>query len=205
MTTAFTRICTRSCSCSAVAAFAPAVEQCVICQDDMDNNDEIVELRCQHKFHGRCIVSHLRGDNRCPICRDDPDSDNDPDPAALGYDINDESDDMTPRISVKAALKAAHAAAKTNKNVKKSLETLKKWKNDAKESRHQLKHMYAELRPKEDRIEDKIIAYEKRKWKKFEHKHKQLIGKVKDLRSNLLRAERYAKATKGRLAKKYGA
>lgn len=43
---------------------------CSICLDVIDNLDSKTDLRCGHEFHARCIVSALRHDTRCPICRD---------------------------------------------------------------------------------------------------------------------------------------
>merc|ERR1719487_2328049 len=54
---------------------SPAADRhrcCVICQDKMDVPASIVTLQCMHCFHGQCIVTHLREDPRCPVCRDEP-------------------------------------------------------------------------------------------------------------------------------------
>lgn len=195
----FTR-CLRSCghvACPHATPSTPTVEQCVICQEDMDVQDAVVRLRCDHAFHGTCITTHLRGDNRCPVCRDDPFND--------GYEESfDDEEEDTPRVTVKTALKAARAAAKTNKNVKKSLETLKKWKKTAKEARKKLKHAHNELRPVEDSIEDKISAFESKEWAMFNRKHKKQMDEMEEYRRTVSRAHSYARAAKYRIAKRYG-
>lgn len=43
--------------------------ECPICLDQMTASST---LSCGHAFHSECIISHLRKDNRCPICRDAP-------------------------------------------------------------------------------------------------------------------------------------
>ena len=47
-------------------------EICVICQDILDNGDDLYRLpECGHGYHTNCIVSWFRsGNNRCPCCGD---------------------------------------------------------------------------------------------------------------------------------------
>ena len=43
---------------------------CSICMDAMKKNDEIIELKCSHKYHANCILKYLKEYNhRCPVCR----------------------------------------------------------------------------------------------------------------------------------------
>ena len=51
---------------------------CVICLDVMDVPAAIVTLDCGHKFHGACIVKNMYTSTRCPVCRNDPDEDDQP-------------------------------------------------------------------------------------------------------------------------------
>jgi hypothetical protein len=45
-------------------------EICVICQDVLDNGEEMYRLpECEHGYHTNCIVTWFRsGNNRCPCC-----------------------------------------------------------------------------------------------------------------------------------------
>ena len=43
--------------------------ECTICKDDVEG--ECVRLKCRHIFHRECIVSWLRINATCPICRSD--------------------------------------------------------------------------------------------------------------------------------------
>ena len=42
---------------------------CSICCEKMIQNDEFIELECDHSFHNSCLKKWLEIDNTCPICR----------------------------------------------------------------------------------------------------------------------------------------
>ena len=45
-------------------------EICPICHEKMEENDEITQLGCKHKFHKDCIAGWFNtGKKTCPICR----------------------------------------------------------------------------------------------------------------------------------------
>ena len=45
-------------------------EDCAICMNEMEENDEITQLGCKHKFHKDCIAGWFNtGKKTCPICR----------------------------------------------------------------------------------------------------------------------------------------
>eukprot|EP00756_Hemistasia_phaeocysticola_P013647 Hpha_TRINITY_DN15292_c8_g9::TRINITY_DN15292_c8_g9_i1::g.68358::m.68358 len=51
---------------------------CAVCQDEMQEGDEYVQMPCGHLFHNDCISPWLARHNSCPTCRheletDDPD------------------------------------------------------------------------------------------------------------------------------------
>ena len=43
-------------------------EECPICITDFSNNEKVVKLKCNHKFHYNCIINVKS--NSCPICRE---------------------------------------------------------------------------------------------------------------------------------------
>ena len=43
------------------------MSHCVICLDNIKNNQEIVKLKCNHIFHYTCL-SKIKN-NLCPLCR----------------------------------------------------------------------------------------------------------------------------------------
>ena len=45
---------------------------CVICQESLTDDQNVVSLRCCHRFHGQYLCDHLVHDGRCPVCRDSP-------------------------------------------------------------------------------------------------------------------------------------
>lgn len=44
-------------------------EDCPICLNDFDDNEEVCFLDCTHMFHQNCIVEWVRKKNTCPLCR----------------------------------------------------------------------------------------------------------------------------------------
>ncbi|MFC1842998.1 RING finger domain-containing protein [Candidatus Dependentiae bacterium] len=44
-------------------------ENCTICLCEMENNRNIKELVCKHKFHENCIDKWIKQNRTCPICR----------------------------------------------------------------------------------------------------------------------------------------
>ncbi|XP_060065357.1 E3 ubiquitin-protein ligase RNF181-like [Ylistrum balloti] len=52
--------------------------KCPVCLGLFDEEDEVKEIPCSHKFHSKCILPWLDKVNSCPMCRhelptDDPD------------------------------------------------------------------------------------------------------------------------------------
>lgn len=46
------------------------MDPCPICLDEMSPNTDVQELSCHHRYHSKCIITALRIDPRCPVCRD---------------------------------------------------------------------------------------------------------------------------------------
>lgn len=44
-------------------------EDCPICLNDFEDDEEVCFLDCTHKFHHNCIVQWVREKNTCPLCR----------------------------------------------------------------------------------------------------------------------------------------
>lgn len=42
---------------------------CVICQEDIKNNDIIREINCNHSFHINCIDNWFVENKKCPMCK----------------------------------------------------------------------------------------------------------------------------------------
>lgn len=44
---------------------------CIICQENLINEECFTLKECKHKYHTNCIISWFRnGDSRCPLCGD---------------------------------------------------------------------------------------------------------------------------------------
>jgi len=44
-------------------------EECSICKDEYHLNEEVMQLGCNHRFHGDCIKRWLDLSSSCPVCR----------------------------------------------------------------------------------------------------------------------------------------
>ena len=48
----------------------PIEHVCSICLDNLNNNKELHTLQeCNHQFHSSCLITWLRINNGCPMCR----------------------------------------------------------------------------------------------------------------------------------------
>jgi hypothetical protein len=190
-----------SCGCvafPAMCAHSDALTVCVICQEEIAADETTVQMGCDHKFHGQCLVNHLQYDVRCPICRyskqDNPDY--------MSSD-EDEEDDQPVRVTLSSALKLARKSK--DKNVKKSLATIRKWKT----TKAELKKKHVTLRNALYRMEDEQVdevaeQYERRLRDRFNRNHRDDFINVKTSRLEYKRAQGIMKRTQTRLAKKFG-
>ncbi|KAI4377305.1 hypothetical protein MLD38_014957 [Melastoma candidum] len=46
-------------------------DECAVCIERFRIGENLVNLRCEHKFHTRCLVPWLENNNHCPCCRTD--------------------------------------------------------------------------------------------------------------------------------------
>lgn len=44
---------------------------CVICQENIEKNNDIKKLSCQHIFHSKCIDPWLSKEKSCPFCKEE--------------------------------------------------------------------------------------------------------------------------------------
>ena len=42
---------------------------CCICLDKFNENDELIVLKCNHRFHTKCIINWFEKELTCPLCR----------------------------------------------------------------------------------------------------------------------------------------
>ena len=45
-----------------------STDSCAICLDKLSNVDLFV-TRCGHQYHGTCMISHIKKNDNCPLCR----------------------------------------------------------------------------------------------------------------------------------------
>ena len=50
-------------------------DDCSICLDSLDNEEEVYTLNCEHKYHNDCITRWLHTNPNCPLCREPVDAD----------------------------------------------------------------------------------------------------------------------------------
>lgn len=44
-------------------------EDCSICLEQLDNENDIITTKCNHKFHKECLSEWKKVNNTCPLCR----------------------------------------------------------------------------------------------------------------------------------------
>jgi hypothetical protein len=42
---------------------------CTICLEEFNNDEEIIKLKCNHFFHSKCIDDWIKKNQSCPLCR----------------------------------------------------------------------------------------------------------------------------------------
>ena len=102
---------------------------CVICLSslsDENNEDNIFNLECNHKFHTKCIMEWFRSSNgNCPLCNDNPFQQNN------NYSIFYHSNLLDNRFkTIKQYSRKKEAPEKLKKEIKKFNELNKKY-NDS--------------------------------------------------------------------------
>lgn len=181
---------------------------CAICLDVIDPDDpNSHRLDCDHVFHAKCLVPHLTRDPRCPCCRFYPSDYVHPEHLDdyMGYDSFDDNEDIVPRgPTFKEGIKAARKLAKTNKSIKRTFNTIKKWKDARKDAKKRCKEMEQKLRPLEDSLDEKIEKYTIKMQASFDKKHAVLIGKLKDNRKDAQKARTQYRSARNRVAEKGG-
>ena len=52
-----------------VDKLCPEKKKCIICLENFEKNDKIINLSCLHMFHDYCIKKWVKEYNYCPICK----------------------------------------------------------------------------------------------------------------------------------------
>lgn len=47
------------------------IRECVICLQNININEKIIKLRCNHYFHKSCVLLWINKNKTCPTCRKD--------------------------------------------------------------------------------------------------------------------------------------
>lgn len=176
-------------------------EKCVICQDDIVS-DAYEFGCCTAKFHAKCAADFMiRGNNRCPCCRELPPlfkQEN------VHVDSSDSESDAEPVVTFRHGLIIAHRMAETDGRVKRSFETIKKWKTTWRKERIELKKLRLQLKPLEAEMERDIERFRKIRKKTFERKNASLIKEYVEANARRRRAfSNYANTMK-RVARRGG-
>jgi len=53
-------------------------EECIICQEEYQEGEEVTVLPCKHEFHVTCVVPWLEKHHTCPTCRHELDQEGPP-------------------------------------------------------------------------------------------------------------------------------
>lgn len=44
-------------------------EECAVCLEELKEEETLMQLPCDHRFHSKCLVPWLHNNNHCPCCR----------------------------------------------------------------------------------------------------------------------------------------
>jgi hypothetical protein len=47
------------------------IRECVICIEDINVNEKIIKLSCNHYYHKKCLLPWINVSKTCPMCRID--------------------------------------------------------------------------------------------------------------------------------------
>jgi len=174
----------------------PSDNMCVVCQESITDDQNVVTLRCCHRFHGQCLCDHLVHDGRCPICRDSPYAD--------PYDYSSEEDDEPRGVSVKEAIKNAKASRKNCKQTNRMLKTITKWRKQRQDARARVRALYQRLAPLEEAIYKKVEEMEKKLFVNLKRREATLYDSIEKTRNESSRASANYTSAQLRVAEKYG-
>jgi len=174
---------------------------CVVCQDEIDEaKGNTVTLRCGHVFHGQCLCDHLVCDNRCPVCRDAPES--------YGYtasvDIEDDyEEENNQRIPRYVALANAQCDV-NNLSTGRMVKTMNKWKREKLTAIRKSNRLRRQIKSCKVALNKKVKLFEKKLMDKFKSDHAHLFEERKTVRRTISRARCNLEASRDRIAKRYG-
>ena len=166
-------------------------DKCPICLEPMSENT--VSLRCNHVFHGQCLVDALLHNARCPVCRDSPRDDDD--------DLSDSDDGF---VTYGEGYKRATEAAQTDKSIAKLFTTMNKWKKERVERRTKLRAEKKKLKPLRQAMKNKVKDYKTELELKFKKKNSKLVEEEQAAKNEYHTADAQYHAAKTRIAKKGG-
>lgn len=175
----------------------PVDDMCVVCQEPITDDQNVVTLRCCHRFHGQCLCDHLVHDGRCPICRDSPYAD--------PFDYDYESEEEEPRsVTVKEAIQSARANRKNCKQTDRMLKTISKWRKERKEAGARVRALRKRLSSMENAIFQKVDEMEKKLFANLKRREATLYDSVDKSCKEISRAHANYSSAQQRVAQKYG-
>ena len=166
-------------------------DKCPICLEPMSENT--VSLRCNHVFHGQCLVDALLHNARCPVCRDSPRDDDD--------DLSDSDDGF---VTYGEGYKRATEAAQTDKSIAKLFTTMKKWKKERVTRRAKFRAGKKKLKPLRQAMKNKVKDYKTELELKFKKANSKLVEQEQAAKNEYNTADAQYHAARTRIAKKGG-
>lgn len=161
-------------------------------------------LVCGHTFHSGCIITHLRRDHRCPVCRKDGQGNVAPPSRELQMqteaDLLSESEQDS--VSFNVALNAARQS--TDPRIKAQLQNLKKWTRTYRNAKKTRDTFNKYLAPFDDAVELHVSNYALSLWDNHRKKHKEIYVNIEHTEKQLTNAARTISRIKRRLASRHG-
>ena len=171
--------------------------------DASDKNSSV--LVCGHTFHSGCIITHLRRDHRCPVCRTNGQGDVAPPSRELQMEAEADlfdSDDEQGSVSFNVALNAARQS--TDPSIKTQLQNLKKWTRLYRNAKRTRDAFHKYLAPFDDAVELHVSNYALLLWNKHHEMHKEIFVNIEHTEKQLTNAAKSITRIKRRLASRHG-
>ena len=181
-------------------------DACPICLMPCDASDKDSSvLVCGHTFHSGCIITHLRRDHRCPVCRKDGQGNVAPPSRELQMEAEADlfdSDDEQDSVSFNVALNAARQS--NDPRVKAQLQNLKKWTRVYRNAKKTRDAFNKYLAPFDNAVELHVSHYALSLWDSHREKHKEIFVNIEHTEKQLTNAARTITRIKRRLASRHG-
>lgn len=170
-------------------------DDCPICLSPLRHSHTLV---CGHKFHAECIITHLRRDIRCPVCRKDGNGV----VTEPAISVQLETARETPSISMSDAMRTARQS--TDPRTKRQFENLRKWSCIYRDCKKTLRLLKEFIDPLDRAIDCHIAQFSASLWKSHKAKYKDVFASFETNRREFVKASRHKRNMRRKIAHDHG-